>query len=60
MPGSLDDLQFGIDGEEGGDIEEGNAYEEGETEDGEGEEATEEAFDEDFLATTQMKNVPFF
>jgi phosphatidate phosphatase LPIN len=69
MPGSLDDLHFEIDdnaaGEEYSDIEGGGPYEEGEVDvyDAEvgGEEGgvEEEAFDEDFLATTQMKKVPF-
>ncbi|KAG1735729.1 Lipin/Ned1/Smp2-domain-containing protein [Suillus paluster] len=55
MPGSLDDAQFEMDG---GD-EEGYGYD-GEVESGENEEeAAEEAFDEDFLATGEMKNVPF-
>jgi phosphatidate phosphatase LPIN len=56
MPGSLDDGQFGVDGRDeevegyGYDGEEGGENEE---------EAAEEAFDEDFLATGEMKNVPF-
>ena len=60
MPGSLDDddLHFGMDEEEG---EEGEGHEgDGEDDGGEyEEEAAEEAFDEDFLATGEMKNVPF-
>jgi phosphatidate phosphatase LPIN len=51
MPGSMDD-EYGLD--DGGALEEGCDYE-GEDE----EEAAEEAFDEDFLATGEMKNVPF-
>ncbi|KAG2069318.1 LNS2-domain-containing protein [Suillus decipiens] len=57
MPGSLDDEQFGMNGrdeEEDGSVSDGRA-EGGENE----EEAAEEAFDEDFLATGEMKNVPF-
>ncbi|KIK96054.1 hypothetical protein PAXRUDRAFT_826363 [Paxillus rubicundulus Ve08.2h10] len=57
MPGSLeDDMQFGTDGEEEamGDEEEGRVYD-----DEDEEEAAEEAFDEDFYATGEMKNVPF-
>ncbi|KAF9226906.1 LNS2-domain-containing protein [Gyrodon lividus] len=57
MPGSLDDdMHFGMDEEEegAGDEEEGGEYD-GENE----EEAAEEAFDEDFFATGEMKNVPF-
>ncbi|KAI0796995.1 Lipin/Ned1/Smp2-domain-containing protein [Abortiporus biennis] len=62
MPGSLpgsndsdDEVHFGVDEEEheGGEGE-GDEYE-GENE----EEAAEEAFDEDFLATGEMENVPF-
>ncbi|KAG2105051.1 Lipin/Ned1/Smp2-domain-containing protein [Suillus discolor] len=57
MPGSLDDGQFGEDDRD--EEEEGYGYE-GEVEGGENEEeAAEEAFDEDFLATGEMKNVPF-
>jgi phosphatidate phosphatase LPIN len=57
MPGSLDDEQFGMDGMD--DDEEGYGND-GEVEGGENEEeAAEEAFDEDFLATGEMKNVPF-
>lgn len=57
MPGSLDDGQFGEDGRD--EEEEGYGYD-GEVEGGENEEeAAEEAFDEDFLATGEMKNVPF-
>jgi phosphatidate phosphatase LPIN len=57
MPGSLDDEQFGMDGMD--DEEEGYGND-GEVEGGENEEeAAEEAFDEDFLATGEMKNVPF-
>lgn len=61
MPGSLDDMHFGLDDNEG---EENDGEEEGEEEgyvyDGENEEeAAEEAFDEDFLATGEMQNVPF-
>ncbi|KAG1735433.1 Lipin/Ned1/Smp2-domain-containing protein [Suillus lakei] len=56
MPGSLDDGEFGV---HGGDEEGGYGYD-GEVEGGENEEeAAEEAFDEDFLATGEMKNVPF-
>ena len=66
MPGSLEDMHFELDGEEG----EGDGEGEGEGEEGEGEEgytydgeneeeAAEEAFDEDFLATGEMQNVPF-
>jgi phosphatidate phosphatase LPIN len=66
MPGSLDEMQFGQgDGGEDEhiddvDIEEGYGYE-GEGEDGpeNEEEAAEEAFDEDFFATGEMKKVPF-
>jgi len=69
MPGSLDDLHFEVDdnvtGEEYSDIEGGGPDEEGEVDgydaevgDEEGG-VEEEAFDEDFLATTQMKKVPF-
>ncbi|KAG2752474.1 LNS2-domain-containing protein [Suillus brevipes Sb2] len=58
MPGSLDDEQFGVDVRDGDEEVEGYGYdgeEGGENE----EEAAEEAFDEDFLATGEMKNVPF-
>lgn len=58
MPGSLDDEQFGVDVRDGDEDVEGYGYdgvEGGENE----EEAAEEAFDEDFLATGEMKNVPF-
>jgi phosphatidate phosphatase LPIN len=66
MPGSLDEIRFGHDDYGEGehfddmDIEEGYGYE-GEGEDGpeNEEEAAEEAFDEDFFATGEMKNVPF-
>jgi phosphatidate phosphatase LPIN len=59
MPGSLDEEQFGMDGDGGGVHEEGHGYD-GEVECGENEEeAAEEAFDEDFFATGEMKNVPF-
>lgn len=56
MPGSLDDMHFELDDDEGemGEGEGGEVY------DGENEEvAAEEAFDEDFLATGEMQNVPF-
>lgn len=60
MPGSLpgssssdEEPQFGVDDEDEDDEEYGY---EGE---GEEEEAAEEAFDEDFLATGEMQNVPF-
>lgn len=58
MPRSLNDGQFGVDGRN---EEEGYGYDgEAEAEGGENEEeAAEEAFDEDFLATGEMKNVPF-
>jgi phosphatidate phosphatase LPIN len=67
MPGSLDEMRFGDDDGEsdymdGVDMEGGYGYEsEGEVEDGpeNEEEAAEEAFDEDFFATGEMKNVPF-
>ncbi|KAG2145770.1 Lipin/Ned1/Smp2-domain-containing protein [Suillus clintonianus] len=57
MPGSLDDGQFGVHGED----EDEEGYEDDEEEEGgeNEEEAAEEAFDEDFLATGEMKNVPF-
>lgn len=59
MPGSLDDMHFELDDEEGeGEGEEGKEGEymyDGENE----EEAAEEAFDEDFFATGEMQNVPF-
>lgn len=57
MPGSLDDLHFELDDEEEAEVEEeeGEDMYEGEEE----EEAAEEAFDEDFLATGEMQNVPF-
>jgi phosphatidate phosphatase LPIN len=63
MPGSLDEMRFGQDDDEhldDVDIEEGYGYE-SESEDGpeNEEEAAEEAFDEDFFATGEMKNVPF-
>jgi phosphatidate phosphatase LPIN len=64
MPGSLDEMRFGRDDDDEHlddvDIEEGYGYE-GESEDGpeNEEEAAEEAFDEDFFATGEMKNVPF-
>jgi phosphatidate phosphatase LPIN len=59
MPGSLDEEQFGMDGDGDGVHEEGHGYD-GEVECGENEEeAAEEAFDEDFFATGEMKNVPF-
>jgi phosphatidate phosphatase LPIN len=61
MPGSLDDMHFELGDEEGegeGEGEEGK--EGGYMYDGENEEeAAEEAFDEDFLATGEMQNVPF-
>ncbi|KAG2135740.1 Lipin/Ned1/Smp2-domain-containing protein [Suillus bovinus] len=59
MPGSLDNEQFGVDGRD--EDEEGYGYGyDGGAEGGENEEeAAEEAFDEDFLATGEMKNVPF-
>ena len=62
MPGSLDDddMHFGMDEEMG---EEHEGDDEDNDIDGDGgeyeEEAAEEAFDEDFLATGEMKNVPF-
>ncbi|KAG6329330.1 hypothetical protein ID866_9759 [Astraeus odoratus] len=61
MPGSLDDeVQFGMDEER---CEEGEETHEDDEEAGIDEfgeeEAAEEAFDEDFLATGEMKNVPF-
>jgi len=72
MPGSLDDdIHFGVDEEdesEGGehsdamDGEEGYGYEgggEGEEDPEHEEEVAEDAFDEDFFATGEMKNVPF-
>ncbi|KAF7981688.1 hypothetical protein HWV62_32248 [Athelia sp. TMB] len=71
MPGSLDDdMHFGMEEDDGSDAEEhpdvvdgedGYGYEgggEGE-EDPEHEEVAEDAFDEDFFATGEMKNVPF-
>ena len=59
MPGSLDDVRFAIDG--GDEAHDYDEVFEGSSEDpiDDEEEANEEAFDEDFLATTQMKNVPF-
>ena len=63
MPGSLDDIHFAIDGgdesEHSDHAFEGAGEDEYESEMEETEEANEEALDEDFLATTQMKNVPF-
>jgi phosphatidate phosphatase LPIN len=63
MPGSLDDIHFAIDsGDESGYSDhafDGAGEDEYEGEMEEAEEANEEALDEDFLATTQMKNVPF-
>ena len=68
MPGSLDDMHFELDGEgeeegegEGEEEREGEYREEGGYGyDGENEEvAAEKAFDEDFLATGEMQNVPF-
>ena len=72
MPGSLDDMHFGHVYDDDGEgkerdyhneyIEEGYGYDgEGEGEEGaeNEEEAAEEAFDEDFFATGEMKNVPF-
>lgn len=58
MPGSLDDMHFELDEEgegEGEDGQEGGYVYGGENE----EEAAEEAFDEDFLATGEMQSVPF-
>ncbi|KAH0840282.1 Lipin/Ned1/Smp2-domain-containing protein [Lanmaoa asiatica] len=61
MPGSLDDMNLGLEGDEGdgneggGEGEEGGYMYDGENE----EEAAEEAFDEDFLATGEMQKVPF-
>ncbi|KAF8437290.1 Lipin/Ned1/Smp2-domain-containing protein [Boletus edulis BED1] len=57
MPGSLDDMHFETDEEEGEAEagEEGGYMYDGENE----EEAAEEAFDEDFLATGEMQNVPY-
>ncbi|KAL4076421.1 Lipin/Ned1/Smp2-domain-containing protein [Scleroderma citrinum] len=62
MPGSLDnDIHFGMDEEEDeGEDGDGNDEDEGDRDGGDyEEEAAEEAFDEDFLATGEMKNVPF-
>lgn len=63
MPGSLDDVQFDMD-EDGDDMDnqgdedaDGYNYENEETRNEE--EAAEEAFDEDFLRTGEMQNVPF-
>ncbi|KAH7922979.1 LNS2-domain-containing protein [Leucogyrophana mollusca] len=57
MPGSLDDMQFGMDSD--GDVEAGYGYG-GEEESVENEEeAAEEAFDEDFFTTREMNNVPY-
>ena len=59
MPGSLDDMNLGLDDDddegEGEEGEEGGDMYDGENE----EEAAEEAFDEDFFATGEMQNVPF-
>ncbi|KAG8219028.1 Lipin/Ned1/Smp2-domain-containing protein [Butyriboletus roseoflavus] len=61
MPGSLDDMHFGLEDDEGEGNEGGEeGGEGGYIYDGENEEvAAEEAFDEDFLATGEMQNVPF-
>ena len=64
MPGSLDDMHLGLEEEEEEEEEENEGVEEGEEGgymyDGENEEeAAEEAFDEDLLATGEMQNVPF-
>ncbi|EGO27614.1 hypothetical protein SERLADRAFT_446852 [Serpula lacrymans var. lacrymans S7.9] len=64
MPGSLDDMHFGLDDDDddddvNGDVEEGYGYDGGEEGPENEEEAAEEAFDEDFFATGEMKHVPF-
>ncbi|KAG7097333.1 hypothetical protein E1B28_004692 [Marasmius oreades] len=64
MPGSLEDMQFGMDDEEGEEAHHQNAEDEYDEEDGHAdmideETAAEEAFDEDILAAGEMKNVPF-
>lgn len=61
MPGSLDDMDLGLGDYEGEENAEGEMGEEGGClYDGENEEeAAEEAFDEDFLATGEMQKVPF-
>lgn len=62
MPGSLDDVNFGLEEDEEGEMEyahdgEYNAEYDPDGEDDEA--AAEEAFDEDLLAAGEMKNVPF-
>ncbi|KAL0580719.1 lipin Ned1 [Marasmius crinis-equi] len=61
MPGSLEDMQFGMDDEE--EEEEGHEDDDYDEHDGQedllDEDAVEEAFDEDILAAGEMKNVPF-
>jgi phosphatidate phosphatase LPIN len=64
MPGSLDDMIFNFSDED--DVQPQGSGEEGEHEEHENgheayedEEVGEDAFNEDFLATGEMKNVPF-
>ena len=52
MPGSLEDMQFGMDGDEDYDGD-------GAHDDIDEVVVAEEAFDEDILAAGEMKNVPF-
>lgn len=73
MPGSLDDIHFGIEDEEDdphwegrgrGEHEDGEGYEgddigEYDDESYEGEVDEEMAIDEDLLAATEMKKIPF-
>lgn len=62
MPGSLDDMHFGIDDDHGDDVEdenEGDKECEEEYEDEEGEIDEDLTMDEDLLAATEMKKIPF-
>ncbi|KAJ8086959.1 lipin Ned1 [Marasmius tenuissimus] len=59
MPGSLEDMQFGMDDDEE-DVQDDGDYDGDEAHDDIDEEVVaEEAFDEDILAAGEMKNVPF-
>lgn len=57
LPGSTDDYQYGVDEEDASEPE--YDYQEGSEERVYEAEAAEDAFDEDFLAAGEMKNVPF-
>lgn len=55
LPGSEDDMRFGVDE----DHEEGDEEDDQDLSENDEEEAAEDAFDEDFLAAGEMENVPF-